>query len=94
MNISVIVALPLYLQYSPPYIPIMQQQITKWIMKPHKRIPKNDNMGSYEIIELNESEPIVFEQTRKKQQELYNQNNRRIMLIIPNSHKYSHDRLK
>ena len=49
----------------------------------HDRIQKDANNGSYEIIELNESEPIVFKQTRKEQQELHNQNNRRIMLVIP-----------
>ena len=38
---------------------------------------------SYEIIKLNESEPIAFKQTRRKQQELYNQNNRHAMLVIP-----------
>jgi hypothetical protein len=37
---------------------------------------------SYEIIELNESEPIIFKQTRRKQQELYSQSNRHIMLPI------------
>jgi hypothetical protein len=38
---------------------------------------------SYEIIELIESEPIVFKQTRRKQQELYNQSNIRIIPVIP-----------
>jgi hypothetical protein len=38
---------------------------------------------SYEILELNASEPIIFKQTRRKQKELYNQSNRRILLIIP-----------
>ena len=60
-------------------------------LETYKPIQKND---SYEIIELNESEPIVFEQTKKKQEELHNQNNKRIMLVIPNSHKYPHGRFK
>jgi hypothetical protein len=60
----------------------------------YDRIQKDANNGSYEIIELNESEPIVFKQTRKKQQELHNQNNRRIILVIPNSYKHSHSRPK
>ena len=61
-------------------------------LETYKRIQKND---SYEIIELNESEPIVFEQTKKKQEELHSQNNnKRIMLVIPNSHKYPHGRFK
>jgi len=49
-----------------------------------KLIQKNASIGSYEIIELNESEPIIFKQTRNKQLELHSQNNRSIILIIPN----------
>jgi hypothetical protein len=65
----------------------------------HDRIQKDANNDSHEIIELNEPEPIVFKQTRKEQQELHNQNNRRIMLVIHktivgNSNEYSHGRFK
>jgi len=70
----------------------------------HKRtcgqIQKDVNNNSYEIIELNESEPIVFKQTTNKQQEIGNTLNsqKRITLVIPkttiaNSHKYSDGRL-
>ena len=60
----------------------------------YKRLQKNASIGSYEIIELNESEPIIFKKTKKKHQEIYSQNNRSIILVIPNSHKYSHGKFK
>jgi hypothetical protein len=68
-------------------------------MKPISGYKKNVNNDSYEIIELNESEPIVFKQTRRKQQELYSQNNRHTMLVIPktivgNSYKYLYLEIK
>jgi len=50
----------------------------------HEKTLKQIQKSLYEIIELNEAEPIIFKQTRKKQQELHNQSNRGIMLVIPN----------
>jgi hypothetical protein len=50
----------------------------------YDRVQKDVNNDSYEIIELNESEPIVFKQIRKKQQELLDsQSNKHIILVVP-----------
>jgi hypothetical protein len=77
-NTSVIVALPLYLQYSPVYMLIMQQQIQ---MKDNQICwPLND--GLYEILELNASEPIVFQRDSKNQQ-TYTEKNNQVILVVP-----------
>jgi len=38
--------------------------------------------GSYEILELNESEPIVFQGDNTKQQS-YNEKNKQVILVVP-----------
>ena len=38
---------------------------------------------SYEILELNASEPIIFESTEKYQQHAYNEKNNQVILIVP-----------
>ena len=39
--------------------------------------------GSYEILELNESEPIIFEANKKYEQPTYNVKNNQVILIVP-----------
>jgi hypothetical protein len=41
------------------------------------------NDDSYEILELNASEPIIFEANKKYQQHAYNEKNNQVILIIP-----------
>jgi hypothetical protein len=41
------------------------------------------NDDSYEILELNPSEPIIFEANAKYQQHTYNEKNNRVILIVP-----------
>jgi hypothetical protein len=38
---------------------------------------------SYEILELNASEPIIFEANKKYQQHAYNEKNNQVILIVP-----------
>ncbi len=38
---------------------------------------------SYEILELNASEPIIFESAEKYQQHAYNGKNNQVILIVP-----------
>jgi hypothetical protein len=38
---------------------------------------------SYEILELNASEPIIFESNEKYQQHMYNERNNQVILIVP-----------
>jgi hypothetical protein len=38
---------------------------------------------SYEILELNASEPIIFEANKKYEQHTYNEKNRQVILIVP-----------
>jgi hypothetical protein len=38
---------------------------------------------SYEILELNASEPVIFESTEKYQQHAYNEKSNQVILIIP-----------
>lgn len=42
-----------------------------------------NNNDSYEIIELNESEPIVFKQLGKQQEQLDMQDSKRVILVVP-----------
>jgi predicted P-loop ATPase/GTPase len=38
---------------------------------------------SYEILELNASEPIIFEANKKYEQPTYNEKNNQVILIVP-----------
>jgi hypothetical protein len=38
---------------------------------------------SYEILELNTSEPIIFEANKKYEQHAYNIKNNQVILIVP-----------
>ena len=38
---------------------------------------------SYEILELNASEPIIFEANKKYEQRTYNEKNYQVILIVP-----------
>jgi hypothetical protein len=38
---------------------------------------------SYEILELNASEPIIFEANKKYEQHTYNEKNYQVILIVP-----------
>ena len=42
---------------------------------------------SYEILELNVSEPIIFESNEKYQQQAYNEKNNQVILIVPRKTK-------
>jgi hypothetical protein len=46
-------------------------------------IKHNLEYGSYEILELNASEPIIFETNRKYQQHTYNEKSNQVILIAP-----------
>ena len=43
--------------------------------------------SSYEILELNASEPIVFEANEKYQQHTYNEKSDQVILIVPRKTK-------
>ena len=51
----------------------------------------DDDNSLYEIIELNESEPIIFQRDKKKQQKLCETvncgNNKQLILVIPTQEK-------
>jgi hypothetical protein len=50
------------------------------------QIQMNDNRiddDSYEIIELNESEPIVFRGDRRKQHHMCTEKNNQVILVVP-----------
>ena len=51
----------------------------------------DDDNSLYEIIELNESEPIIFQRDKKKQQQLCETvncgNNKQLILVIPTQEK-------
>jgi hypothetical protein len=70
-------SLPLYLQYSPLYILIMLMQIQ--MSNNHMQKTIDD---SYEILELNASEPIIFE-ANDKIRHGYNEKNDEVILIVP-----------
>jgi hypothetical protein len=38
---------------------------------------------SYEVLELNASEPIIFETNKKYEQPAYNEKNNQVILIVP-----------
>ena len=47
------------------------------------QIRKALNNDLYEILELNASEPIIFESTEEYQQPTYNEKNNQVILIVP-----------
>jgi hypothetical protein len=49
------------------------------------------NDDSYEILELNPSEPIIFKANAKYQQHTYNEKNNQVILIVP---RESHTRTR
>ena len=42
---------------------------------------------SYEVLELNASDPIIFETNDKDQQHTYNEKNNQVILIVPRKAK-------
>ena len=68
-------SLPLYPEYSPLYILIMLLRIQM----------SNHMDDSYEILQLNVSQPIVFrgDNRKKNQQHRYNENKNQIILVVP-----------
>jgi hypothetical protein len=44
---------------------------------------KTINDDLYEILELNVSEPIIFQGGRKIQQHTYNEKNKQVILVVP-----------
>ena len=45
---------------------------------------------SYEILELNASDPIIFEANEENQQHAYNERNNQVILIVPRALQYTH----
>ena len=50
-----------------------------------ERTIEDDNNSLYEIIELKESEPIIFQRNKNKRQQLRKteKNNKNLMLVVP-----------
>ena len=46
---------------------------------------------SYEILELNASETIIFEANKKYQQHAYNEKNNQVILIVPRESQTKED---
>jgi hypothetical protein len=44
---------------------------------------KTINDDLYEILELNVSEPIIFQGGRKNQQHTYNEKDKQVILVVP-----------
>ncbi|MFL6316972.1 MAG: hypothetical protein ACJ73C_09590 [Nitrososphaeraceae archaeon] len=49
----------------------------------NNRMQKTINGGLYEILELNVSEPIVFQGDMRNQQHTYNEKNKQVILVVP-----------
>jgi hypothetical protein len=49
----------------------------------NNHLQKIINDDSYEILELNASEPITFDANKKYEQHAYNEKNNQVILIVP-----------
>ena len=49
----------------------------------NNHIQKIIDDDSYEILELNAPEPIIFEANKKYEQHTYNEKNNQVILIVP-----------